>query len=118
MVDVGKNLKIINKRLVSNFSIKKEGVLILIDYIKGDENYVYLKVISVINGEEYYITETVDDKIVLWQRMLLNDNKYVYSIRLPMNCDKIIFIFESDKDVFINNSNIKFDIIYNFWDYV
>lgn len=116
MIYCGNNLKNINNNfLESVIEIKKEGLLFLIDYIKGDENFVFIEVNGVKNSNEYGITETLNNRIIKWKRRLSVGN-LVYGIKLPMIFDKIRIYFKSDKDVFNNLSSINFDIEYNFWD--
>jgi len=90
----GENFEQVNsEKIRTTGKLKKEGYLLLLDYEKGDETNLSLKINMYIDNQEtvedneYVLTETDSNgNIILWQRNLTSDLKTIYPFRLPGRC--------------------------------
>lgn len=107
----------INNNLYSDFDVKKEGLLFLCRYVKGGESFLLFRVkCEFDDGGVYYLAETVNNKVVLYTRVLgVEGLGVVYPILLPVCCRRVGIEFISDMDVFSNDCVLELELRHNFW---
>lgn len=91
-LEVIKNFELISSTTVRSINkINKEANLLLIDYEKGDETEIELRITCYIDSEldENDLTETDSDGyIVKWVRKINQTLKTIYPFRLPGRCNQ------------------------------